>query len=70
MPVISCFPAPWPLGDCPANFGNNDTFGATTAPKTSAVAGQGNHPAPQREQKQCRAGQAGITLEACAGRSA
>jgi hypothetical protein len=26
------FPAPWPLGDCPANFGNNDIFGATTAP--------------------------------------
>jgi hypothetical protein len=24
------FPAPWPLGDCPANFGNNDIFGATT----------------------------------------
>jgi len=26
------FPAPWPLGDCPANFGNNDISGATTAP--------------------------------------
>jgi hypothetical protein len=26
------FPAPWPLADCPANFGNNDIFGATTAP--------------------------------------
>jgi hypothetical protein len=26
------FPAPWPLGDCPANFGNNDIFSATTAP--------------------------------------
>ena len=26
------FPAPWPLGDCPAKFGNNDIFGATTAP--------------------------------------
>jgi hypothetical protein len=24
------FPAPWPLGDCPANFGNNDIFSATT----------------------------------------
>jgi hypothetical protein len=23
-------PAPWPLGDCPANFGNNDIFSATT----------------------------------------
>jgi hypothetical protein len=23
-------PAPWPLGDCPANFGNNDIFCATT----------------------------------------
>jgi hypothetical protein len=27
------FPAPWPLGgNCPANFGNNDIFSATTAP--------------------------------------
>jgi hypothetical protein len=26
------FPAPWPLGDCPANFGNNDINSATTAP--------------------------------------
>ena len=24
------FPAPWPLGDCPADFGNNDIFSATT----------------------------------------
>jgi len=24
------FPAPWPLSDCPANFANNDIFGATT----------------------------------------
>ncbi len=24
------FPAPWPIGDCPANFGNNDIFSATT----------------------------------------
>jgi hypothetical protein len=24
------FPAPWPLGDCPSNFGNNDIFSATT----------------------------------------
>jgi hypothetical protein len=24
------FPAPWALGDCPASFGNNDIFGATT----------------------------------------
>jgi len=24
------FPAPWPLGDCPMNFGNNDIFSATT----------------------------------------
>lgn len=23
-------PAPWPLGDCPASFGNNDIFSATT----------------------------------------
>ena len=23
-------PAPWPLADCPANFGNNDIFSATT----------------------------------------
>jgi hypothetical protein len=23
-------PAPWPLGDCPAVFGNNDIFSATT----------------------------------------
>jgi hypothetical protein len=23
-------PAPWPLGDCPANFGNNDIYSATT----------------------------------------
>src|SRR5262249_43271619 len=26
------FPAPWPLGDCPANFGNSDISSATTAP--------------------------------------
>jgi hypothetical protein len=26
------FPAPWPLGDCRANFGNNDISSATTAP--------------------------------------
>jgi hypothetical protein len=24
------FPAPWPLGDCPANFGNDDIVSATT----------------------------------------
>lgn len=24
------FPAPWPLGDCPSNFGNNDIWSATT----------------------------------------
>jgi hypothetical protein len=24
------FPAPWPLGDCPDRFGNNDIFSATT----------------------------------------
>jgi hypothetical protein len=24
------FPAPWPLGDCPSGFGNNDIFSATT----------------------------------------
>jgi hypothetical protein len=24
------FPAPWPLGDCPSDFGNNDIFSATT----------------------------------------
>ena len=24
------FPAPWPLGDCPPNFGNNDIFSAST----------------------------------------
>jgi hypothetical protein len=24
------FPAPWPLGDCPSAFGNNDIFSATT----------------------------------------
>jgi hypothetical protein len=24
------FPAPWPLGDCPSAFGNNDIFAATT----------------------------------------
>ena len=24
------FPAPWPLGDCPANFGNNNIYSATT----------------------------------------
>jgi hypothetical protein len=23
------FPAPWPLGACPPNFGNNDIFAAT-----------------------------------------
>jgi len=26
------FPAPWPLGDCLANFGNSDIHSATTAP--------------------------------------
>jgi hypothetical protein len=26
------FPAPWPLGDCPANFSNSDISSATTAP--------------------------------------
>jgi len=26
------FPAPWPIGDCPANFGNSDISSATTAP--------------------------------------
>jgi hypothetical protein len=26
------FPAPWPLGSCPANFGNSDIHSATTAP--------------------------------------
>jgi hypothetical protein len=26
------FPAPWPLADCPGNFGNNDISSATTAP--------------------------------------
>jgi hypothetical protein len=26
------FPAPWPLGDCPANWGNSDIHSATTAP--------------------------------------
>jgi hypothetical protein len=26
------FPAPWPLGDCPANFGNDDIVSASTAP--------------------------------------
>jgi hypothetical protein len=26
------FPAPWPLGDCPANWGNSDISSATTAP--------------------------------------
>jgi hypothetical protein len=26
------FPAPWPLADCPANFGNTDISSATTAP--------------------------------------
>jgi hypothetical protein len=25
-------PAPWPLADCPANFGNNDISSSTTAP--------------------------------------
>ena len=24
------FPAPWPLADCPSDFGNNDIFAATT----------------------------------------
>lgn len=24
------FPAPWPLGDCPGSFGNNDIFSAST----------------------------------------
>ncbi len=26
------FPAPWPLSDCPASFGNSDISSATTAP--------------------------------------
>jgi hypothetical protein len=26
------FPAPWPIGDCPANFANSDIHSATTAP--------------------------------------
>ena len=26
------FPAPWPLGDCPAHFANSDIHSATTAP--------------------------------------
>jgi len=26
------FPAPWPKGDCPANFANSDIHSATTAP--------------------------------------
>jgi hypothetical protein len=26
------FPAPWPIGDCPANWGNSDIHSATTAP--------------------------------------
>jgi len=26
------FPAPWPIGDCPANFANSDISSATTAP--------------------------------------
>ena len=26
------FPAPWPIGDCPANWGNSDISSATTAP--------------------------------------
>ena len=24
------FPAPWPLGDCPSNFGNNNIFSASS----------------------------------------
>jgi len=32
-PVALVFPTSWPLGDCPAGFGNNDISSATTAPK-------------------------------------
>jgi hypothetical protein len=56
------FPAPWPLADCPANFGNKDIFSATTAPWTSAVTGHGKHPGPVTE-AEAVPGQAGIASE-------